>query len=319
MRMIAYETINQRNSTLAEREAYYARLERNSDEPRVLLQTCNRVEIYSGEGDVPDEVARHLLRVTAGLESALVGERAIQGQVREAYQAAQARYRLPAEMHKLFAAALQTGKRVRNETEISTGAVSHSLAAIEIVESEGVDLGRARIVIVGVNKLTGDILKFLRNKGARLVVLANRSVDKAHAMADPIGIEVRALSEKREWLGETDVLISATAAPHTIFYRDDFSDHPLVAIDLAFPRDIDPKIGEINGIKLYNLSDIEAKVRRNISVRQGEVEKAEAIIEEAVDELRETLQRRRSHLFMVDEMPRTWDYSTAPAGATFAE
>lgn len=317
--MITCKTINQQNSTLAEREACYARLEKETREPRVLLQTCNRVEIYSGAGDVPNEVARHLFRVTAGLESALVGERAIQGQVREAYRTAQSHYRLPPEMHKLFAAALQTGKRVRNETEISCGAVSHSLAALEIIEGEGIDLARARIVIVGVNKLTSDILKFLRNKGARLVMLANRSTDKARALAAPLGIDVRSLSEKREWLAETDILISATSAPHAIFFVDDFQARPLLAIDLAFPRDIDPKIGEINGIKLYNLSDIEATVRRNISVRFGEVAKAEAIIEQAIDSLQATLLRRRNHLFMVDKMPRKWDYAAVVTRANFAD
>ena len=175
--MIAYKSINQQNTSLEAREAYFQGL--HVERGAVLLQTCNRVELYYGEGDVPDDVARHLFRVTAGLESALIGERAVQGQVKESYQQAQLQYRLTAEMHKLFSCALEVGKRVRTETEISQGAVSHSLAAIEILQQEQVDLSQSRITIVGVNKLTSDILKFLKNKGARMVFLANRSQMKA--------------------------------------------------------------------------------------------------------------------------------------------
>ena len=99
-------------------------------------------------------------------------------------------------MNKLFEFALQVGKRVRTETEISHGAVSHSLAAIETIEDEQIDLNNAHITIIGVNKLTADILKFLKNKGAKTVFLANRSQEKAHQLADPLGIPVVSLSEK---------------------------------------------------------------------------------------------------------------------------
>ncbi len=130
--MISYKSINRQNYSLEEREAYSRTLLQQAG--TVLLQTCNRIELYYGEGDVPDDVARHLFRVTSGLESALVGERAVQGQVKNSYMQAISQYRLPTAMHKLFTSALQVGKRVRTETEISHGAVSHSLAAIEIIE-----------------------------------------------------------------------------------------------------------------------------------------------------------------------------------------
>ena len=263
----------------------------------VLLQTCNRVELYYGEGDVPDDVARHLFRVTAGLESALIGERAVQGQVKESYQQAQLQYRLTAEMHKLFSCALEVGKRVRTETEISQGAVSHSLAAIEILQQEQVDLSQSRITIIGVNKLTSDILKFLKNKGARMVFLANRSQMKAHQLADPLGISVFELHDKQRFLADTDILISATSAPHAVI---DATDIPfgkkLLAIDLAFPRDIDPSVGRLPNVRLYNLSDVERRVRENISIRKSEVVRAEAIIEEEIAELQDILRRRKQYL-----------------------
>ena len=293
--MIAYKSINQQNTSLEAREAYFQGL--HVERGAVLLQTCNRVELYYGEGDVPDDVARHLFRVTAGLESALIGERAVQGQVKESYQQAQLQYRLTAEMHKLFSCALEVGKRVRTETEISQGAVSHSLAAIEILHQEQVDLSQSRITIVGVNKLTSDILKFLKNKGARMVFLANRSQMKAHQLADPLGISVFELHDKQRFLADTDILISATSAPHAVI---DATDIPfgkkLLAIDLAFPRDIDPSVGRLPNVRLYNLSDVERRVRENISVRKSEVVRAEAIIEEEIAELQDILRRRKQYL-----------------------
>ena len=300
--MITYKSINQQNTSLADREVLFSNMKRRSRERTVFLQTCNRVELYSGDGNIPNDVARHLFRVTSGLESALIGERAVQGQVKDAYIAARSQYKLSAPMHKLFEFALLTGKRVRNETEISHGAVSHSLAAIEIIENEHIDLRNARITIIGVNKLTGDILKFLKNNGARMVFLANRSVEKAKALASTVDCRVYGLDEKRQFLAQTDILISATSAPHLIVRREDIAaadisgEKKLLAIDLAFPRDIDPTIGELSNVKLYNITDVEKEVQRNISIRQGEVSKAEEIINDEITELQETLQRRREHL-----------------------
>ena len=266
--------------------------------PYIFLRTCNRSEIYYGEGEVPDKVARHLFRVVSGLESAIVGERAVQGQVKEAYYTAKAQRPLTAELHRLFQSALQVGKRVRNETEISHGAVSHSLAALEITESFGnVDLKNARITIIGVNKLTADILKFLQNKGAKMVFLANRSQIKAHYLADPLGIKVYTLDEKQEFLAQTDILISATSAPHLIIRKEDIPEQKqLLAIDLAFPRDIDSRLSELPNVQLYNIRDVEKKVRENIDVRGAEVEKAEAIIEEEIQEMQEALERRKKYI-----------------------
>lgn len=282
--------------------------------PYIFLKTCNRSELYYGDGDVPDEVARHLFRVVSGLESAIVGERAVQGQVKEAYYSAKDQRSLPAELNKLFQCALQVGKRVRNETEISHGAVSHSLAALEIIEDslsnntkkehaltldsfKDLDLKNAHITIIGVNKLTADILKFLQNKGAKMVFLANRSQIKAHYLADPLGIKVYTLDEKKEFLAHTDILISATSAPHLIIHKEDIpEDKRLLAIDLAFPRDIDSRLNELPNVQLYNIRDVEQKVRENIEVRGAEVEKAEIIIEEEIQEMQEALERRKRYI-----------------------
>ena len=294
--MLQYKSINHQNTTLAEREKFFKEFNRDGVGPSVFLQTCNRVELYYGDGDIPDGVARHLFRVVCGLESAITGEKAVQGQVKDAYLAARNSQKLPAEMHKLFESALQIGKRVRNETEISHGAVSHSLAAIEIIEQEKIDLSNAKITIIGVNKLTADIIKFLQNKGAKLVFLANRTEEKARKMAEPFGIDVFTLDEKTAFMHDTDILISATSAPCSIIKKSDINpNHPLLAIDLAFPRDIEPDITEIEGVRLYNLHDVEQKVKDNISIREDEVKKAEALIEEEIVELQDIMERRRRY------------------------
>lgn len=293
--MIQYKSINHLNTSLVEREEYYKQLSQDADSPSVLLQTCNRVELYYGDGDVPDDVARHLFRVICGLESAIIGERAVQGQVKEAYLAALQKHKLPAAMHKLFEYALQIGKKVRNETQISHGAVSHSLAAIEIIEQEHIDLRNAHITIIGVNKLTEEVIKFLQNKKAQLIFLANRTEEKARHMAAPYGIDVFRLEDKQKFLAQTDILISATSAPDAVVKADDITPgRPLLAIDLAFPRDIDPAIAKMEHVTLYNLHDVEQKVKDNISVRNDEVKKAEQMIEDAIKELHESLARRHS-------------------------
>ncbi|MBR4265417.1 MAG: glutamyl-tRNA reductase [Bacteroidales bacterium] len=290
--MIQYKSINHQNTSLAEREEYFRGFSCDENVPSVLLQTCNRVELYYGTGEIPDDVARHLFRVTCGLESAIIGERAVQGQVKEAYNSAMEKTKLPAGLHKLFEAALEVGKRVRTETMISHGAVSHSLATIEIIEQEHVDLKNARVTIIGVNKLTEEIIKFLKNKKAELVFLANRTQEKARKMAEPYGIEIYRLEDKQKFLKNTDILISATSAPGTIINKEDLTPgRPLLAIDLAFPRDIDPEVCSNGDVKLYNLQDVESKVKANISVREDEVAKAEQIIEESIVKLRETMER----------------------------
>lgn len=299
--MVHYKSISQTDTDLAEREREWANTWHNVEElgPHVLLQTCNRIEYYYGDAEVPQEIARHLFRVTSGLESAIIGERAIQGQVREAYMAASKKYLLPSSLHRLFQMALSVGKRVREETKISRGAVTHSLAALELAELEGIDLTGAKICIIGVNQLTTDTLAFLKNKGAETLFLANRSREKAEKLLyDTFGDakgnwKVYDLKQKREFLAEADVVISATSAPHCIISAEDLMPgHPLLMIDLAFPRDIEPTLAELPNVKLFNLEDVEQQTQRNREVRIEAIQEAEKIIEKKILELEEALQRR---------------------------
>lgn len=295
--MIKYKSINHLNTSLEDREAYFHQIQEEAESASVFLQTCNRMELYYGEGDVPREVALHLFRVVCGLESAIVGERAVQGQVREAYYNARTKKKLPAEIHKLFECALEVGKRVRTETRISYGAVSYSLAAIEILKECDVDVRQAKIVVLGVNNLTSDILKFLNQKGAAHVVLVNRSIDNAHKIADELNVPVYGLEDKKSLLKDADAVISATSSDQLVVEQTDIEpNHKLYAIDLAFPRDIDPMIAQFPDVSLFNLQDVERMVQKNISVRKDEVAKAEAIIEEEITLLQTILERRKAAL-----------------------
>ena len=265
--MIGYRSVNFRNTSLDERERFLAGIHPDAAGASVLLRTCNRTELYFGEGDVPDEVARHLFRVVCGLESAIVGENAVQGQVKEAYAEACRKTRLSGGMHRFFETALRVGKRVRSETRISQGSVSHALAAIELLREEEPDLENARVAVIGVNKLTRDVVRFLRDAGVGRILLGNRTESAAREMAESFGVDVFGLEEKREVFAETDVVVTATSAEGNIVLPGDFpKDRPVLVVDLAFPRDVAPEAGALPNVRLYNIRDVEERVRRNISV-----------------------------------------------------
>jgi glutamyl-tRNA reductase len=281
--MIQLFSINHFNDSIREREDAYRTMAPNMDAAGVLVQTCNRIEFYTGVGDVPAEVVLHLFRVVSGLESSLVGEIAIQGQVKTAYLEASLKHKLPKSLHSLFQTALFVGKRVRTESGISRGAMSHSQAAIDIILGNGIDLNKSIISLVGAHKLNGDIIRFLKCKGSETIFLANKSFDKAKAIAETYDCQTMRLDQLREMLTVTDVLISATSAPHLIVKYDDFpANRPMLILDLAFPRDVDERIGALPGVTLYNLEDIEQFVSKNIEKRKVEAEKAQHIIEKEV-------------------------------------
>lgn len=286
--MVNSTLITRGEYSLAEREHLARNVKLDDGTPHVLLATCNRTEAYWGEGEIPASVATHLFRVASGLESSLVGERAIQGQLKQAYAAAAKRYRLSPSINRLFQSAMHVGKRVRNETQIAAGAVSHSQVTADILRSHCLDLSDRIVAIIGVNKLTEDILKFLTSRGALNIYLANRGYDRAASLASAYGGTAMRLDQKRDLLAIADVLICATSAPHSIIRASDFPERRsdrIILFDLAFPRDIDPDVADLRGVTLYNLEDIEAFARRNLSDRRNEITKAERIISEELHKL----------------------------------
>ncbi|MDR0510255.1 MAG: hypothetical protein LBH06_04095 [Rikenellaceae bacterium] len=288
--MIRYTSVNHLDASLDEREehlrqAHSLSLPLVQAGPHVLLQTCNRVERYWGEGAPDDEVARHLFRVAAGLESAIVGEWAVLGQVKQAYRAACEQYSLSPSLHRLFQWAIHAGKRARAESGISLGAASHSQAAAEIIAARYNDgeLVDKVVVAAGVNKLTEEVIKFLKRKGAATFVLANRNLSKAEEMAARLGCTAMSLGERRKLLSFADILVCATAAPHPIFRDDDLpSGRAMTIIDLSFPRNVDPALGCRMEVELFDLEYVERFVRQRLASRGDRAAAAGRIIDEEV-------------------------------------
>ena len=270
-------------NTIEKREQFLAGLLNNRKEEGVLLTTCNRVEWYSGKGIIPDEIVQHLFRVVSGLESAIVGETAIVNQVKQAYLEAAEKTVLDKSLHKLFQTALFVGKRVRRETGISRGAMSHSQAAVQLLFHEIEHVNDVNITVIGVNALNEKIIKFLINKGAETIFIGNRTYEKAHKLAGKYNATALHFESLPEILEKTDVLISATAAPHFILKREKFSPtRKMYILDLAVPRDIEPSIGELPNISLYDIETIEKHIQKNVQERSEKVSLAEEIIQNEV-------------------------------------
>lgn len=281
--MVQFKSISQRNSSLAEREKYFNELCLPENTPHVLLQTCDRIELYWGDGLVPAHIAHHLFSVVSGLDSSLIGECAIQGQVKNCYQDAAARYKLSGSLHKLFQTALSVGKRVRTESAISQGAISHSQAVIECLIQEQIPLKNALITMLGIHKLNEDIIKFLQAKGAMSIFLGNRYFEKAQEMAARYDCKAFRFDEMKSFMEYTDVLITATSAPHTIVRPEHISpEQKILILDLAFPRDVDERVGAMPNVTLYNLEDIRERVNQNMDTRRQKLTVALQIIDEEV-------------------------------------
>lgn len=264
-------------------------------EDGVLLKTCARTELYWGDGVVPADIARHLFRVAAGLESPLLGEGAILGQIKQSYFEAKKTGKLPSSINKLFQTASYVGHRVRTETGIARGAVSYSQVTVDILCHELPDLGNKVVSIIGVNELTESVLNFLIARGATNILLANRSFDKAEEIAHKYNnVEAFSLSEKQELFSLSDVVISATSAPHTIIKSSDLpTGKSQLLFDLANPQDIESDVATLEGKRVFNLQQIESLAQQNLQKRALEVSKCEAIIEEEIENLQHWQEYRK--------------------------
>jgi glutamyl-tRNA reductase len=297
-----------------------------TDEVReaVVISTCNRTEVYlvvgdpvQAEGDVlgllarragirPTELAqeiysprncdaaRQLYRVTAGLESMIVGEAEIQGQVRRAHEAAMRDGSTGALTNRLFAAALTTGKRVRTETRIgagrsSIGRVSVPSVAVDLALSVLGGLEERHVVILGAGETSELTARALADQGAGTIFVANRHADRALSLAQRFGGSVVGLDGLPEQLLHADIVLSSTSSPHPIVGREELElvmaerdGRSLLLIDIAVPRDIDPGCGELEGVTLYDIDDLQAVVARNLDTRASEIPRAEEIVEEEI-------------------------------------
>jgi glutamyl-tRNA reductase len=274
-----------KESPLEQRERFLSDIMDSDDKEGILLNTCNRVEWYSGKGSVPGEVALHLFRVVSGLESVIIGETAIVNQVKAAYNEAAKQTSLDKNLHKLFQTALSVGKKVRRETGISRGAMSHSQAAVNLLFQRIKNTEKLNITVIGVNALNEKIIRFLVDKGAKTIFIGNRTFEKAKILAEKYNSTALRFEHLSATLEKTDVLISATSAPHFIIKKESFpANRKMYILDLAVPRDVEPEIGNLPGVTLFDIETVEKHIRQNIKFRNEKLHHAEKIIHEEVDQ-----------------------------------
>lgn len=289
----------------------------------VVVSTCNRVEFYGAavtaaagvehlerflagrEMEVRAEFfvrrtategVRHLFRVVSGLDSMVLGETEVLGQVKKAYQSAQAAGATARCLNKLFQRAFNVAKEVRSRTNITRGNVSVGSVAVELAERIFGNLSECRVMILGAGEMSELTAGALQTRGVRSIFVANRSHDRAVALAERMGGKAVHFEEwPREFSG-IDILIGSTAAPHHVLTRSQMEgvmasrpDRPLFCIDLAVPRDIDPAVNELDGVYLYDIDSLQAIAARSMEVRRKEIVLCEHLIDRHVREFSEWL------------------------------
>ncbi len=284
----------------------------------VVLSTCNRSEVYlhaegrevaeraavealsrhaaMDPGETGDyfyarhgrSAAEHLLAVVSGLDSMVVGEPQIQGQVSDAYEAARAEEPEPVGpvLHRLFQTALAAGGDVRARTRIARGAASVPSAAVQLASKVFGSLDGLRAAVVGAGEMGKATLAAFRDRGVEETLVASRTVDRAEATARRSG--ARAVAYEDVWgrLDRLDLLVTSTSAPHPVVTVDrirelrDAGDEPLVVIDIAVPRDVEPAVGDLPDVFLYNIDDLQRVVEATEEARDAERERAERLLRE---------------------------------------
>jgi glutamyl-tRNA reductase len=236
------------------------------------------------------EAARHLLRVSAGLDSMILGEAEIQGQVKRAYELALVEGSTGPILNRLFRGALTAGGRAREETGISEKGVSIPSVAVELARRTLGDLSDRRVLMVGAGETAELVAQALVARGVETVFVANRHYDRAIGLAQRFKGSAVRFEDLPEQLQAADIVVSATNSPHHIVERDGLEQvmrtragRPLLAIDIAVPRDIDPDCREIPGVSVHDIDDVQQIVERNTSGREAEARRAELIIESELD------------------------------------
>lgn len=286
----------------------------------VLLSTCNRVEIYGvSQHETADlaglfreltddpnfdfspyvyvheglDAARHLFSVVSGLDSLVIGETEITGQVKHAYQAAQAAGLTGKRLNRTFQAALSVAKTIRTDTAIGRGATSVGSVAVELAEKVfDADLSARTVMIVGAGKMGEACIKHLAKRGAQSILVSNRSPERAQKLATEFGGRAITPSESRAALTAADIVVSSTSSPGYVLTPADLQpilaargQRPLVLVDIAVPRDIDPAVQQLPNVFLYDIDDLEAIVRENTKHRELELARCQTIIRERAADL----------------------------------
>lgn len=286
-----------------------------------VLKTCNRVEVYvvSSKGSKVlldfakrmkvssriidfldhEDSLRHLLRLTSGLESMIVGEDQILGQVKELFLMAKKAGTIGKILDTAFNKAIHVGKRVRRETRINKGSVSIGSAAVELAEKMLGGLDGKTVMVIGAGEMGSLVARGLANRNIKVVYVANRTYDKAVELASQLKGEAIRYELLEEYIPKSDVVICATSAPHFVLTCETMSrimknKNKLMIIDIGNPRNVESGVGKLAGIKLYNIDDLRSISKENLEKRKEEAKKAELIIEEELTLLKKQYKRQKA-------------------------
>lgn len=281
----------------------------------VILSTCNRIEIYAAstrklftelEAFLSDargvpvnefhphlyrlsdaDAVRHLFNVAAGLDSLVLGEPQILGQVTKALELARSQNAAGPLLNRLFQRAIHAGKRARTETRISYNPASVSSLAASLCERSVSDIRTAQIVVLGAGEMAELAVEALRKRGAERILVINRTLERAQGLVQRWSAEASTFEFLEHALVRADILISSTGAPHTLIHPEMVAaamrarpDRPLALIDIAVPRDIDPEVANVPRVRLYDIDHLNAHLEQSLAVRAAEVPHVKAILAE---------------------------------------
>lgn len=288
----------------------------------LIISTCNRVEIYSDVKD-PDsatisikdflakfhsinkdslerflyvlkgrEAIRHIFRVASSLDSMVVGEPQILGQLKDAFEFALQKRTTDYVLNKVLKKAISVAKRVRTETRIAENAVSISFAAVELAKKIFTDLSNKTFMLLGAGEMAELAARHLINSGVRTVLIANRTFERGCELAQEFNGRAVKFEDFLKEMIHTDIVICSTGAPYYVLRKSEMHNimkerrqKPMFLIDISVPRNIDPTINELDNVYLYDVDDLQGVVDANMLERKKEAEKAESIIEEEIDVL----------------------------------
>src|ERR1041385_6381104 len=294
----------------------------------VILSTCTRVEIYIGSSrkrDLPNsllrslcaephdfqhhtyfyedfDAVRHLFQVASGLDSMVIGETKITGQVKEAYEIAHRAQLTGRTLNRLFQTAFQVAKEIRTHTGIGRGAASIGGAAVELAEKLfAQNLSNKSITILGAGQMGEACFRHLIKRGARSIMVSNRSFDRAVELARKFGGRAVRFEERLTAIAEADIVVASTGCPKTLVSRADLEpvkqarrNRPLILIDISVPRNVEPAVQKLDNVYLYNIDDLNAIVCENIRNREQELAFCNQLIEARATTLMEKFASRKA-------------------------
>lgn len=292
-------------------EDIFKKIEDNSDVQEYLyMKTCNRSELYLVMNQTPEDyldqsfnfkieydgrALRHLLRLSAGLESMIIGEDQILGQIKDARKKGIKEGTIGPVLRTVFTKAVHVGQLVRNNTRINQGSISIGSAAVELAESVHGDLKCKKVLVIGAGKMGTLVARALVEKKLKAIVVANRTYQSAVRLAGELGGCAIHFEKLYDAMADADVIISATGAPHSILTYKQVEEavlpdnlNSLVMVDIANPRDIDENVKKL-GVKLFNIDDLRVIANNSVKMRESEISKVESIVEEELELLEKAL------------------------------